>query len=126
MDIPKSLLYTENHEWALIDDDVATVGITDYAQGELGDIVFVEFPNVGDEVSKSDFCASLEAVKTVAEVFAPVSGEIVEINTILEDEPQLINSDPYEDGWIFKIKISNPEEQSQLLPADQYQALIDE
>ncbi len=125
MEIPKNLLYTENHEWALIDDEVASVGITDYAQGELGDIVFVELPNIGDTVAKSDFCASLEAVKTVAEVFTPLSGEIIEVNTLLENEPQLINSGPYEDGWIFKIKISNPDEQSQLLPADQYQSLIE-
>ncbi len=125
MDIPENLHYTENHEWVLIEDDIATVGITDYAQGELGDIVFVEFPEMGDSVSQGATCVTLEAVKTVAEVYAPLSGEVLEINSDLETDPQTINQDVYNSGWILKIKLSDPDEKENLLSADQYKDLLD-
>lgn len=124
MQIPENLLYTENHEWVLVEGDTATVGITDYAQGELGDIVFVEFPAVGDAVSQGTTCTTLEAVKTVADVYAPVSGEVVEINADLESDPQLINQDVYGSGWILKIKMSDASEKDSLLTPDKYESLL--
>lgn len=124
MNIPEALLYSKDHEWAKVEGDVATVGITDYAQGEMGDIVFVEMPQVGDTVSQSQSCGSLEAVKTVADIFSPFSGEVVEINEALEADPQLINQSPYDEGWIYKIKLSNSDEKEQLLTASDYEALL--
>ena len=124
MQIPEELLYTEEHEWVLVDGDVATVGITDFAQGELGDIVYIEFPEVGDTVNQTDSFGSIEAVKAVEDLYAPVSGKIVEVNTALEDDFQRINQDPYGEGWIVKIKISAPEELDALLPAKQYSKKI--
>jgi glycine cleavage system H protein len=124
MNVPKSLRYTKEHEWALVRENEATIGITDYAQGELGDIVFVELPKTGTPTEQMKSCASIEAVKAVSDLFAPLSGEVVEINTELETAPQLINQDPYGKGWILKIKISKPEELDSLMSAEEYEKLI--
>ena len=125
-DIPKDLLYTEEHEYvkATKDQSVVIVGITDYAQGELGDIVYLELPSVGATFSKHDVFGTIEAVKAVSELFSPVSGEIVEVNARLEKEPQLVNSSPYGDGWMVKIKLSDPAEQNGLMNSDAYSAHI--
>jgi len=120
MDIPKDLLYTEEHEWVLMEDDVATIGITDYAQGELGDIVFIELPNVDDETTHMEPFGTIEAVKAVSDLFAPLTGIVVEVNSVLEDQPDLINQDPYGQGWMVKIKISKRSELDSLLSADEY------
>jgi glycine cleavage system H protein len=124
MSIPKELKYSESHEWVKLEGDVAIVGISDHAQSELGDIVFVELPEVGDDISKDEACGTIEAVKTVSDMNAPLSGEIVEVNKELEDEPTLINSDCYSAGWIMKIKVSDPSELEDLLDADDYEGLI--
>jgi len=124
MNIPGDLFYTEDHEWIRLEGDHAVVGITDYAQAELGDIVMVELPETGQTFQKGDTSCTLEAVKTVSDVFQPLSGEIVEVNTKLEAEPELINSDPYGEGWIMKIRLSNPEEKDQLLSAGAYEESI--
>jgi glycine cleavage system H protein len=120
MDVPKDLLYTEEHEWVAIEDDIATIGITDYAQGELGDIVFIEFPEIGLVVKQSDPFGSIEAVKAVEELYAPVSGEVLEINKTLEENFEKINHDPYGEGWIIKVKISDPGELDVLLTSEKY------
>jgi len=125
MEIPENLYYTKEHEWAAIDGDIVTIGITDYAQGELGDIVFVELPEVGTKVSAMQSFGVIEAVKTVSDLYAPISGEIVQVNNDLTDNPALINSSPYNDGWIIKIKMSNKEELKNLLNASVYQSLIE-
>ena len=101
MNIPKDLLYTNDHEWIKIENGIATVGITDYAQGVLGDIIFVEFPEIGDSVQEKDSIGTIEAVKTVADIYSPVRGEIIEVNVKLEDKPDIINTDPYDTGWII-------------------------
>ncbi len=124
MSIPSNLMYTEEHEWVDIDGEVATIGITDWAQGELGDIVYVELPETGAELNQMDAFGTIEAVKTVAELFSPVSGEVVEINERLEDEPEIINKDPYGDGWMIKVRINDPSELNKLLGADDYKQLI--
>lgn len=125
-DIPKDLKYTEDHEYvkATGDKNVVIVGITDYAQGELGDIVYLELPSVGATFKKHDVFGTIEAVKAVSELFAPLSGEIVEVNGKLEKEPQLVNGAPYGDGWMIKVKLSDPSEQGALLDADAYTAHI--
>jgi glycine cleavage system H protein len=125
-DIPKDLLYTEEHEYVkeTKDKSVVIVGITDYAQGELGDIVYLELPSVGSSFGKHDVFGTIEAVKAVSELFAPVSGEIVEVNAKLEKEPQLVNSAPYTDGWMVKIKLSDASEQNALMNSDAYSAHI--
>ena len=120
----KSLLYTKEHEWVSIDDNIATIGITDFAQGELGDIIFVEFPNKGDIFSKDESIGTLEAVKTVADIYSPLSGEIFDFNVNLEGEPELINTDPYQKGWIVKIKINNIKEVDSLLSREDYEKII--
>ncbi len=125
MEIPEDLLYTEEHEWIYVEGDTAIVGITDYAQGELGDVVFVELPQVGDHVQQMEPFGSIEAVKTVSDIFAPVSGEVVEVNSNLEDSPQLINQDPYGEGWIIKIKMSDIKETEGLLTPDEYHNMIE-
>ena len=124
MNIPKDLYYTKEHEWAKIDGEVATIGITEYAQGELGDIVFVEMPGVGDNAKQMEPCANIEAVKAVSDMYAPVSGEVVEVNSELDSNPQLINRDPYGEGWIVKIKISDKGELDNLMPAGEYEKLV--
>lgn len=124
MNIPADLRYTPEHEWVRIDGDVATVGITDYAQGELGDIVFVELPAANAATAQMKSFGTIEAVKTVSELFAPLSGTIIEVNAKLNDHAELINQDPYGEGWLIKIKLSNPGEASQLLTATDYQKQI--
>ncbi len=125
-DIPKDLLYTEDHEYVkpTKDANVVAVGITDYAQGELGDIVYLELPSVGSSFNKHDVFGTIEAVKAVSELFSPVSGEIVEVNPRLEKEPQIVNTSPYTDGWMVKVKLSNPSEQNALMNSDAYSAHI--
>ena len=124
MEIKPELKYTKDHEWISIDGEIATIGITDYAQGELGDIVYVEIESLGEELSKEEIFGSVEAVKTVSDLFIPVSGEITEMNQNLEDNPELINDDPYGEGWIIKMKISDASELDGLLSADDYKELI--
>ena len=124
MEIKADLKYTKDHEWISIDGDSATIGITDYAQGELGDIVYVEIESLGEQLDKEEIFGSVEAVKTVSDLFLPVSGEITEMNEGLEDNPELINDDPYGEGWIIKMKISDQNELSDLLSADAYKDLI--
>jgi len=122
MTIPGDLLYTNEHEWVSIEDGLATVGITDYAQNELGDIVFVELPEVGTEVEAMETFGTIEAVKTVADLFSPANGTVEEINTALEDHPELVNTDPYGEGWMIKIKVS--EDPEGLLTAKEYKEMI--
>jgi len=122
--IPENLSYTEEHEWISLDSDVCTVGITDYAQSELGDIVFVELPGVGDYIEKGQVFGTVEAVKTVAELYAPASGEVVEVNQTLEDMVEQINTDPYGAGWMIKIRTDNQEELEQLLSSQDYEDLV--
>ena len=121
---PKDLKYTKDHEWVKIDGDVATVGITDFAQGELGDIVYVEVETLDETLDREEVFGTVEAVKTVSDLYLPLSGEIIEFNESLEDEPENVNTDPYGDGWMIKIKISNPDEIEDLLDEAAYQELI--
>ena len=124
MNIPENFKYTKEHEWCLIDGDVATIGITDFAQSELGDIVFVEFPELQSSINKDDSVGTIEAVKTVADLYSPLSGDVIEVNESIELEPNLINDDPYDKGWIFKIKINNEKEISNLLDSHKYKSII--
>jgi len=124
MSFPKDIKFTDDHEWIKIDDNIVTIGITDFAQSELGDIIYIEFPDVGTKFSNKDSIGTLEAVKTVADIFAPLSGFITEINESLEDNPELINESPYENGWIIKMKIEDIEDYGKLLNADEYKKLI--
>lgn len=124
MNIPSNLKYTKDHEWILIDGDIATVGITDYAQGELGDIVYVEVETVDETLDQEEVFGTVEAVKTVSDLFMPISGEIVEFNEELESTPEDVNSDPYGKGWMIKIKIANRDELEALLDDAGYKALI--
>ena len=124
MNIPDDLHYTKDHEWVRLEGDTATVGITDFAQGELGDIIFVEFPSVGDAFNQGDPFGTVEAVKTVADLFIPLSGEIIAVNTDLEEAPEKVNNDPYGEGWMVKVKLSNPGEGDELLDAAAYKDLI--
>ena len=123
MSVPTELKYTQEHEWAKIEGDVVTVGITDYAQGELGDIDYVELSSAGDTISKGDAYGNIEAVKAVSDLYSPISGEIVEINEALADTPEVINSDPYGAGWMVKIRISDPTELEELMDAASYEDL---
>ena len=124
MKIVDKFKYTKEHEWIDIDGIVATVGISDFAQGELGDVVFIELPNIGDIFSKDDVFGTVEAVKTVADLYIPVSGEIIEINGELESNPELINSDSYGKGWIIKIKLTDTSEINNLFDSNEYRELI--
>ena len=124
MSIPAELKYTKDHEWVKIDGDVATVGITHFAQGELGDIVYVEVETVDETLDKDEVFGTVEAVKTVSDLFLPLSGEIIEFNESLEDEPEMVNTDAYGAGWMIKLKISNQDEVAELLDAEGYAALI--
>ncbi len=124
MNVPGNLKYTNDHEWALVADGIATVGITEYAAGELGDVVYVELPGVGDTATKGDSIGTIEAVKTVADLYSPVSGEIIEVNEALNDRSELINSDPFGDGWIVKIKLSDLSELDDLLSPENYKKLV--
>ena len=124
MNFPENLKYTKEHEWVLIEGDVATVGVTEFAQSELGDIVFVEIETEGESLAKDEVFGTIEAVKTVSDLFMPISGEIIEFNGDLESAPETVNSDPFGAGWMIKIKISDSSELDQLLDAAAYQALV--
>lgn len=124
MNIPSELKYTKDHEWVRIEGDVVTVGITDFAQGELGDIVYVEVETLDETLDKDEVFGTVEAVKTVSDLFLPVSGEIIEFNEALEAEPEIVNSDPYGEGWMVKVKISDSSELESLLDDAAYKALI--
>ena len=124
MNIPTNLKYTKDHEWVSIDGDVATIGITDFAQGELGDIVYVEIETEGETLDGEEVFGSVEAVKTVSDLFMPLSGEIIEFNTELEANPELVNSDPFGKGWMIKVKITDNSEVGNLLDAEGYKALV--
>lgn len=125
MNIPDNLKYTKDHEWLSIDGDTATIGITDFAQGELGDIVYVEVETVGETLDKDEVFGTVEAVKTVSDLYLPLSGEILEFNENLEDEPEQVNEDPYGEGWMVKVKISNQDEVNELMDAETYKAHIE-
>ncbi|BAP15502.1 MAG: glycine cleavage system protein H [Alcanivorax borkumensis] len=124
-EIPAELRYASSHEWAKVEDGVATVGISDHAQDAMGDLVYVELPEVGQVVAAGDETGVVESVKAASDIYSPVSGEIVEINEALEDEPELVNNVPYEGGWLFKVQLTDEGELDSLLTADQYQAQID-
>jgi glycine cleavage system H protein len=124
MNIPSELKYTKDHEWVSIEGDVATVGITDFAQGELGDIVYVEVETLDETLDQDEVFGSVEAVKTVSDLFLPMTGEIIEFNEALEDEPEKVNTDPYGDGWMIKIKVSDASQYESLLSDSDYKALI--
>ena len=123
-DIPSDLKYTKSHEWVRADGATATVGITDHAQQELTDIVFVELPEAGRQVKSGEACAVVESVKTASDIYAPVSGQVLETNKTVVDEPARANSEPYGNGWFFKIKLSNPTELNSLMSAEQYKAMV--
>jgi glycine cleavage system H protein len=125
-EIPEGLLYTAEHEWLHVDGDEGVIGITDYAQGELGDIVFVELPEVGDSVEQAKAFGTVEAVKTVADLYAPVSGEVVEVNAVLTEDAVQINDDPYGEGWMIKLRLQNVAELETLLTPEAYAELIEE
>ena len=124
MNIPTDLKYTKDHEWVKIEGDVATIGITDFAQGELGDIVYVEVETLDETLNAEEIFGTVEAVKTVSDLFLPLSGEIIEFNDTLEDEPEKVNKDPYGDGWMIKVKCSDLLEEDLLMSADDYKTLI--
>ena len=121
---PDSLKYTKDHEWIKFDDDLATIGITDFAQGELGDIVYIEIETLNENLNAEDVFGSVEAVKTVSDLFMPISGEVIEINEALEDKPEIVNEDPYGSGWMVKVKCNNPIKSEDLLDAEQYKTLV--
>ncbi len=125
MNIPDNLKYTKDHEWLKIEGNEALIGITDFAQNELGDIVFIEVETEGETLDKEEAFGTIEAVKTVSDMFMPVSGEVIEFNSELEDKPELINQDPYGEGWIIKIKITNTDEIDDLLSAEEYKEIIE-
>jgi len=124
MNVPANLLFTKDHEWIKIEGSEALIGITDYAQTELGEIVYVELPAVGDSITIESTFGTVEAVKAVSDLFMPVSGQILDINPLLEDKPELINEDPYGEGWMLRIKLNNPAETDRLLSAEAYTQLI--
>lgn len=125
MNLPETLLYSPSHEWSKLDGDVLTVGITDFAQDQLGDVVFVELPTVGKQMSAGGAVAVVESVKTASDIYAPVSGEVVEVNSVLEDAPETLNSDPYEEGWMFRLRVSDTSELDKLLSAADYQKIAE-
>ncbi len=124
MQFPENLKYTKDHEWIRVDGSIGTVGITDYAQGELGDIVFVDVPAVGKQIKQGQSFGTIEAVKAVSDLYAPVSGEVVEINSVLEKTPEVVNKEPYANGWMIKVKVANQQELGQLLDSKKYRDLI--
>jgi glycine cleavage system H protein len=124
MNVPTDLMYTTDHEWAKFDDNIVTVGITDFAQGELGDIIFVELPEVGKEIDKDGAFGTIEAVKTVSDLVSPVTGKVIEINDEIEDSPEFVNEDCYGKGWFVKIEIEDLSEKDNLLNAEDYSAII--
>ena len=126
MNIPSNLKYTKDHEWIRVEGEFAFVGVTDFAQGELGDIVYLEIETVGETLAREEVFGTIEAVKTVSDLFMPVSGEILEMNEALNDAAELVNTDPYQKGWLIRIKMSDTAELNELLSADQYTAMIGE
>lgn len=124
MIFPEDLKYTKDHEWIRVENNIGTVGITDHAQSELGDVVFVDIPKDLTEVKKGEAFGTIEAVKTVADIYAPVSGKVLEINTSVNDKPEIVNKDPYGEGWLVKIELTNPEEINDLLSVEEYKQLI--
>jgi len=124
MNVPENLKYTKDHEWIRVEGDEAFIGVTDFAQGELGDIVFIEVETEGEELDKEEVFGTIEAVKTVSDMFMPVGGEVLEFNEKLEDAPDLVNSDPYGEGWIIKVKIADNSQLEELLDTEQYKALL--
>lgn len=124
MNIPQELKYTKDHEWVRVDGDYAVIGVTDFAQKELGDIVYVDVDTEGDTVEKDEVFGSVEAVKTVSDLFMPITGEVVEFNEALEDAPELVNSDPYGEGWMIKVTMSDAKELESLLTVEQYKDLV--
>ena len=126
MTVPSEFKYSKEHEWVKVEGNTATIGITEYAQGELGDIVFVELPDVDDEINEGDTFGSVESVKTVSELYAPVSGKVVETNDELEDSPEFVNESPYEKAWMVKVELSDESQLDELLSADQYKEMIGE
>ncbi|MEE8479506.1 MAG: glycine cleavage system protein GcvH [Candidatus Neomarinimicrobiota bacterium] len=125
MNIPKNLMYSKNHEWIRFDNNVVTIGITDFAQGELGDIIFVELPKIGRELEKDEPFGTIEAVKTVTDLLAPIAGKVIEINNKIEDSPEFVNEDCYGKGWFIKIRIDNQSGKDKLLNSKDYQTIID-
>jgi glycine cleavage system H protein len=124
MNVPLNLLYTKDHEWLRVEGNIGYVGVTDFAQGELGDIVFIEIETVGETLKKEEVFGTIEAVKTVSDMFMPVGGEILEVNPALEESPDVVNKDPYGKGWMVKINLTNPSDTASLLTPEQYKALI--
>ena len=125
MNLPEELKYTEEHEWIKVDGNIATIGITDFAQGELGDIVYIEIDSIGNELNVSEIFGTVEAVKTVSDLFMPIKGTVLEINSNIESTPEIVNEDPYDKGWIIKIEISENQDIENLLSADDYRKMID-
>ena len=124
MDIPNELKYTKDHEWVRLEGDVATVGVTDFAQGELGDVVYVEVETLGETLDAEEVFGTIEAVKTVSDLFMPLAGEVLEVNENIEDEPEIVNEDPYGKGWMIKIKVSDVSKFDSLLSAEEYKVLV--
>jgi glycine cleavage system H protein len=124
MNVPANLLYTKDHEWLRVEGNTGYIGVTDFAQGELGDIVFIEIETAGETLNKEEVFGTIEAVKTVSDMFMPVSGEVLEVNPELEAKPEVVNKDPYGNGWMVKIKITNPAQLSDLLSPEKYKALL--
>ena len=125
MEFPGDLKYHQEHTWAKVEGDVASVGITDYAQDQLGEVLFVDLPEVGDTVTQGEPFGSIESAKVASDLYAPISGEIIEVNEALDDEPELVNSSPYEDGWIIKVKVSDPAEEANLLSSSDYEKTLE-
>jgi glycine cleavage system H protein len=124
MNIPDDLKYTEEHEWIRVEGDEIVVGVTDFAQGELGDVVFIELETEGEDLSRGDTFGTIEAVKTVSDLYMPVDGRVVKVNPALEDTPELVNSEPFGEGWMIRIKLSDPSQLDDLIPADKYSTMI--
>jgi glycine cleavage system H protein len=124
MNVPEKLFYTKDHEWLKVEGEFGIVGVTDFAQGELGDVVFIEIETIGETLKKEEVFGTIEAVKTVSDMFMPVGGEIIEVNPLLEESPDVVNKDPYGKGWMVKIKMSDPSEVKSLLSAESYKALL--
>tara|TARA_B100000482_G_C12542371_1_gene272779 strand:+ start:253 stop:630 length:378 start_codon:yes stop_codon:yes gene_type:complete len=125
MNIPAELKYTKDHEWVKLEGDVATVGVTDFAQGELGDVVYVEVETIGETLESEEIFGTIEAVKTVSDLFMPLAGKVMEVNEAIEDEPEIVNEDPYGNGWMIKIQVLDVSEVESLLSAEQYKALVE-
>jgi glycine cleavage system H protein len=124
MNVPENLLYTKDHEWLRVEGNTGYIGVTDFAQGELGDVVFIEIETVGETLNKEEVFGTIEAVKTVSDMFMPVGGEILELNPALEETPEVVNKDPYGKGWMVKISITDPSEVNELLTAEKYKAIL--